>query len=351
MANHEVISIDIGSKNTKIVIGKQQNNNVIINAAFMFNTPLNSIQDGKILDMEALSAEIRKVLSQYKIKTKKVVITIESTSIIRREIELPMAKPEEMDAMIIYEIEQYLPITLSEYVIEYKITEEFVENKLKKCKILVAALPKIIAEDFLQLVKSLELTPSVLDINSNAISKLIGTKALINGESFSTDNTMAVLDIGYNNINLTIVANGATRFSRLITLGGNDIDINIANSFNLDMKHAEDKKEKEGSLSKAARSDTLDSMINDMIKFSVDRWIEEIQRMFQYYTSRDTHNRINSILLYGGSSSLDGLEDYIKTSFNMPVYRLKSFANIKTGSLENIKLEYYLNAVGAIIRK
>jgi type IV pilus assembly protein PilM len=351
LANNEVISIDIGSKNTKIVIGKQQNNNIIINSAFMLTTPANSIQDGKIMDMEALVVEIKGALNQNKIKTKKAIITIESTSIIRREIELPMAKAEELDAMVVYEIEQYLPIMLNEYVIEYKITEEFMEEKLKKYKILVAALPKAIAEEYIQLVKELELIPAVLDINSNAISKLLSTKTQINSESYNVDNTIAVLDIGYNNINLTIVSNGNTKFSRLITLGGNDIDINIANSFNLEMRHAEEKKMKEGNLSNIKDGNTLDSMFNDMIRFSVDRWIEEIQRMFQYFTSRDTHNRINSIYLYGGSSNLNGLEDYIKTSFNMPVHRLKSFGSIKTGKLDNLKLEYYLNSIGAIIRK
>ncbi len=351
MANNEYISLDIGSKNIKIVVGKQQSSNIVVSAAFMFPTPVNSIQDGKIMDLDALVQSIKKSLNDNKLKAKKAILTIESTSIIRREIVLPMVKPDEMEAMVRYEIEQYLPIMLNEYVVEYRILEEFTDEDAKKCKILVAAISKLMVEDYLQLVRALELVPSALDINSNAISKLFASKQTLNGQSYALDKTIALVDYGHNSINFTIVSNGLTKFSRLITLGGSDIDINIANTLNLDTSHAEEKKIKEGKLTSSSEGSTTDAMLSDMIRYSVDRANEEIQRMFQYYTSRENTNRIDEILLFGGGANLNGLDEYLKSAFNIPVYKISSLSSFKYSKQDSLQLEYFLNAAGAIIRR
>lgn len=350
--DHNVLSIDIGSDNIKMVTGRQQGPNLLISSVHMFPTPQHSFQDGRITDMDAIKNEIGKAISSNNIKAKKVIFTIDSTSIIRRELELPVVKPEEMDSMVRFEIEQYLPIIMSEYVIEYKVQEEFTDENIKKARILVAALPSSIAEDFLQLVKELKLSPHALDINSNSISKLFATKNMINGEGYGLDKTVAFIDFGYSSINLNIISKGITKFSRLITNGGNDIDVNIANSFNLDVRQAENKKMAECNLQQGQEGNVSSSMINDMIRMTVDSWVQDIQRLFQYYTSRGNLNRIDEIYIYGGSSNLKGLVGYLNSSLNIPAFKISSINNIKLGKLANtVELEYYLNAIGAIIRK
>jgi type IV pilus assembly protein PilM len=346
----EVVSIDIGSQNIKVAVGKQQGNSIVIGSAFLFLTPVNAIQDGKILEMDKLTEAIRRAFHENAVKAKKAILTIESTSIIRREMDLPAVKPEELDTMVRYEAEQYLPIVMSDYIIEYKIIDEYTEEQVKKYKILLAALPKALAEDFLTLIRGLPLTPAVLDIHSNAISKLFSQKGMINGGAYHPDKTIAVLDMGFNSINLTVVSKGSTRFSRLIGSGGYDIDINVTNTFNLDMKQAEEKKKKEVDIVSAA-SDPLDAMLNESVKGTVESWMTEIQRMFQYYTSRESKNTIDEIYIYGGSSNLKGLADYMKAVLNLPVYQIKSFGNVKLSKQSSIPIEFYVNAVGAIMRK
>lgn len=350
MFERDVISLDIGTQKTKVVVGKHKRSNIIVETAFMFNTPANSMQDGKIIDINTLAREIKRELSNHKIKIKKTIITIESTAVIRREIVLPYVKGEELKTMILYEIEQYLPIMLSEYVIEYKITDEFLEDKIRKCKILVSVLPKVMAEEYLQLLKMVDLTPYVMDIKSNSISKIFDLKTNINAKAYKNEKTVAIIDMGYSNINLTIITKGATKFSRLVPLGGSDIDIEIANSFNIEMKHAEKKKIEEGTLDTSNSGSISEGLFNDIIKKSVDHWIEEIQRMFQYFTSRDTNNRIDEIYLHGGSSELTGMADYISTNLNISTSVIKDLSCLKAKD-NQINTHNYLNAIGAIIRK
>ncbi|CAH2214672.1 type IV pilus assembly protein PilM [Tepidibacter aestuarii] len=352
MFNNKVLSIDIGNKNIKIVLGKQNKNNVIVEKAMVIETPPNSYKDGNILDIENLKSVINRYIQNENIKTKKTICTVQSTSIIKREITLPVAKKEEeMNTMVRFEIEQYLPIIFDDYVIEYKILETFIEEDIKKGRITVAALPKTIAEDYLKLIKELDLTPVALDMNSNSVSKLCESKVTINDENSSLDKTVVVIDIGHNYINLNMISNGILEFSRIIPVGSNEIDINIANMLNLSLEEAEKRKIENSNLNHENGLVSLE-MLNDIVKDSVNTWIQEIRRLFRYYENIKRENKIEEIYLYGGGSDIKGLEDHFKKELNIEVIKIETMSNIKLGKeAQDTKLNQYLNCIGSIIRK
>ncbi|WP_202710853.1 type IV pilus assembly protein PilM [Sporosalibacterium faouarense] len=348
---NKLLAIDLGNKNIKIVEGKQQGNQVIIEKATSVATPLHSYNDGQILDKESLKSIIHGTLEASNIKAKKTICSIESTSIITREITLPNVKEGEMDSMVKYEVEQYLPIMLDDYVVEYKVLNEFEEEGVSKSRILVAAIPKLIVENFLELFKEINLKPYVLDVNSNAISKVFFKKLKVNQDESNLEKTIGVIDIGHNFINVDIISKGIVQFSRLINSGGKDIDINIANHFNLSLEEAEKKKINDSNIEKNIGLAPSTEILNDAVKSSIDNWIAEINRVFQYYTTRSTGNKIDKLYLHGGSSSLKGIAPYMHSLLNMPVEQIKDIDKIKLSKTsENIKIANYLNAIGAIIR-
>lgn len=352
MFNNKVLSIDIGNKNIKIVVGKQSKNNVSVEKAMEIETPPNSYRDGKIFDIEELKSVINKYVHSENIKTKKTICTVQSTSIINREITLPVAKKEEeMNTMVRFEIEQYLPIMFDDYVIEYKILETFTEEDIKKGRITVAALPKTIVEDYLKLIKELNLIPVALDMNSNAVSKLYESKVTINDENSSLNKTVAVIDIGHNSMNLNMISNGVLEFSRVIPVGSNEIDINIANMLNLSLEEAEKRKIENSNLNNVNSLISIE-MLNDVVRDSVDNWIQEIRRLFRYYKNIKRENKIDEIYLYGGGSDIKGLEDHLKKELDISVVKIEKMSNVKLDKkVQDMNLNQYLNCIGSIIRK
>jgi len=350
--NNKVLSIDIGSKNIKIILGKQNKNSVLVEKATLIETPHNSYKDGNIVNIESLKSVINKYIKNENIKAKKTICTVQSTAIINREIILPIAKKEEeMNTMVRFEIEQYLPIMFDDYVIEYKILETFIEEDVKKGRITVAALPKTIAEDYLKLIKELNLIPVALDMNSNAVSKLYESKVTINDENSSLNKTVAVIDIGHNHMNLNMISNGVLEFSRVIPVGSSEIDINIANMSNVSLEEAEKRKIENSNLNNINSLISLE-MLNDVVKDSVNAWIQEIRRLFRYYKNIKRENKIEEIYLYGGGADIKGLEDYLQNELDIPVVKIEKISTIKLGKeVQDIKLNQYLNCIGSIIRK
>ncbi|WP_069649462.1 type IV pilus assembly protein PilM [Caloranaerobacter ferrireducens] len=352
MFTKEVISMDIGTRYIKIAIGKEKNGSIIIKNAFKLDTPTNSIKDGNILDLNSIKSLISKKILEEKVKAKRVIVTVQSSSIIKRELVLPKVKEEELNSIVNIEIEQYLPIMLSDYLIDYKVLEEFEEDNVKKVRILVVIAPKALVERYLKLIKELNLKPYVLDVNSNVISKLFSSDMLINSENYSFDKTVAVIDLGNEQINVNIISRGILSFSRLINNGGRELDINIANSFNLNLIEAEKRKIETIDLFENEIDMTSTQVLNNVARNTIDIWIEEIDKIFNYYTSRSLGNKIDCIYLYGGSSNIKGIEDYFAKKLNIITKKISDVGLVNVNNEINDKeISIFLNSVSAIIRR
>lgn len=368
----EYLSMDIGSHSIKLVTGKIDKNKININHTTTISMPENAYEDGKINNMLEVKEAIKRALNEHKIQTKSVICTIESTFILTREIILPAVTPEEMKEMIGYEIGEYLPIELEKYVIQYKVIEEFIEGDVKKIKLLVAALPTEIAQSYFELIEFLGLEPIALDIHSNAISKLFHPSAIINQRDRIHDKTIALLDLGHRHINVVILQKGAYKFHRIIPVGAVEIDTVSASYFNLDPKEAQLKKYELDDMNAsgedvAAGLDRIHSnrsydlseknsgsniFVLDAVRSTVDAWIDEINKVFKYYTSRSAHNSIDVVYLYGGSAQFQDIAAYISGFLNIPTYivnQIDAVAFIEP--LASEQLSAYLNAIGALIRK
>lgn len=339
MFNNKILSIDIGNKNINIAVGQKLGSSVTINSLKIIPTPKDSFEDGEILNLEFIKSSIKNFLDLEKIRVGKIVFTIQSTSVIIRDVILPYAKEEELKSMVNYEISDYLPIELNDYVIEYKVLDYIQEGKEKKAKILVAALPKSIVDNYLKLSYDLKLKPYIMDLSFNAMTACF--------DSNNTD-TIAVIDLGHRFIEITVIANGVIEFSRLINHGARELDLSIANYFNLTLEEAERVK-KEYSINKLDESNTS-AALKEVVKESLNLWMIEIDKIFQFYMSRNASNKIDSVYIHGGSAKLQGLCQYFNEYFEIPAFTIKDINGIKT--VKNIDIDYdcFLNCIGGIMK-
>lgn len=346
-----MLSIDIGSQNIKIVEGKYAAGKVSISKTVTVPTPPETFYNGEIIDRARIELAINEVLKKESIRAKSVAFTLESTEAISREIVLPWAKPQELGQIIKFEAEQYLPIEMEKYILQHKIMSEFEEEGIKKITVLVVALPKVMGEDYLDLGRNTGLLPHYLDIHSNSIHKLLHPKAVVNDSYPLEKQTIAAIDLGHQFINITIIDKGQFKFSRLLNIGGKDIDINISNLLNISSEEAEAKKKEIKNISHSAeQNDPI--KIEYTVKETITTWLEDIQKVFRYHTSRSTDNVIDSICIYGGSSHIEGISTYIQEFFNTPTFKINGLNNVKfDNSSKEISISNYINAIGSIIRR
>lgn len=349
--SQNLVCLDIGSQNIHIIQGKYNKNIIAIRDAIECPIPVGVFHDGRIEDFELLRSTIRSSLTSNKIKGKNAVITTQSTSVITRDILLPAADRKQLENMVKYEIEQYLPIVASEYIVEYTVVGEVIEDGVTKYKIQVAAMPINMVENFTNLIKECDLKPIALDLHFNAVAKLFSKKVSINGEIFNSEKTYAFIDLGHHSITIHILNMGKLAFSRIINLGSKEIDDEISMAFNISLDQAEKKKIKEANLDPEVFDEHMSDQCNDIIRSKIDIWLSEIQKIFQYYISRTTGNRIEGIYLMGGASGLKALAKYVEQALNLKTQTIANLDIIKLDKkISELNSMNFINALGGLIR-
>jgi type IV pilus assembly protein PilM len=347
-----IVAIDLGTNKVKAVVGRYAKDKLIIDRTFTVDTPEGSVADGNILNSVNLSRVVEGLLVGNGINIKDASITSNGTQIINREIIVPAAAGEELDTLVKYEIQQYLPINMDDYVVQYSILEEFKQDDLTKYRVLVVTYPHRLAKQHYELLNNANLKPSVLDVTFNSINKLFNDVKLVNNKEYNNSGSNAFIDMGAETLNVNIYNDGKLDFTRIIKSGGHLIDRLISRKLGINFEEAEQKKLNLGSISDTLLfGDAESDIINKLIVEAVDEWIEELGRIIQFYKNKKQGNKVDKIYIHGGSSNLKGMEEYLSQKLNIQVERIESLNNVVLGNAVNAAdLNRYLNAIGAIIR-
>lgn len=320
MLQQNTLLIELGSAQVKIGVAKYRGGVVHVQDAFLVDLPENIFLDGKILQEDIMRTLLFNALQERQIKAKEACLTLNGTNIITREISLPDVADHELADMLQYEIQQYMPIDLEQYVIEHKVLERFREDDHPKVRLMVVAISKQDVEQYYQFVKSLNVKPIHMDINGNALAKLFSPQIHVNSHEPIGNQTIAVIDMGSHSMTVNILQNGTLKMSRLVEWEGVDLD-----------------QLSEGKI-------VFDTMVNSLSS--------RIQRVFQYYASRGTASHVDCIYLYGGASNLDGLCEKLHEFFIMPVETISQLSNVQLSTQSNgIDLKRYLNTFGTIVKE
>ncbi len=345
--NLQGVIVDLGTNSIKLVEGKFQKNRLSLNKVIQIPTPEGCIADGKVMNLQGVIDVLDFIINENGIKAKDVIFTTNSSSIINRDILIPLVQEEEMETVIRYEIQQYLPINLDDYIIQFIVLDEIVDDVGAKLKINVTSFPERMAFAYYSVVNSLELNPYALDVTYNSVNKIANYAEYASNNGQVMGGTVAFVDMGATSINVAIFKNGKLDFTRMIKSGGDNIDYALSQSLNMSIKSTESIKINEGNL----LNDDDKDISNVTIKKAVDEILEDLERILQFYSNK-SNTSIDKIYIYGGLSNLNNINLYMKNKLAIEVVKVDKIGNIDITSKDLINENFgqYLNAIGAIIR-
>ena len=336
----DVVAFDIGTNTIKVVEGRYTKNRLQVYKMFEFDTPEGTMEDGRIVNEKDLAHTIKGQLKKNSVKAKEATVTTSSSTIISRDVTIPVVAEDEMETVIRYEIEQYLPIKLDDYIIQFVVLDRITESDGPKFKVNVVAYPKVTARSYYDLIGALDLTPFVLDVNYNSLKKVSDLAGLNNSGS-----TLAFIDMGATSINVTIFKQGKLDFTRIIKYGGDSIDYAVSSKLNIQTKAAEAEKISKGSLVNIGEYDEL----NSTLKETIDEILGELERILQFYNNQAVGNRIQKVIIYGGTSNIKGLQEYMEERIGVKTEKINRLNNIEFAAGRN-SVEKYMNVLGSFVR-
>lgn len=153
--------------------------------------------------------QLKQRLKKDRIPLKKLKVALSCPGVITRIITLPLLSTKELDKLLTEQVDQYFTMNIEDYLIDYRIMDQFVEDGQKRQRILLAAIPKYQWEKFRKECEDLGFTPKVVDLAADSLARLysqVGSPSKSDPQSLVPD--LAIVDLGRERIEIVLLEHG-----------------------------------------------------------------------------------------------------------------------------------------------
>jgi len=337
----DVIGLDIGSSSVKLVELKGSKRGHQLKNLGESLLPPEAIVNKVINNPESVIDAIVSLVDDLNIKNKNVAIGVSGHSVIIKKVSMPKMTDKELREAIPWELEQYIPQSIEDVNYDFQILPgETAEGNME---VLIVAAKKDIANSYMNVVTDSGLNPALIDVDVYALGNMFDANYT------EIQDLVALVNVGASIININILKDGVSIFTRDITTGGNQFTEMIQKEFDVNFDEAEKMKYKLGHDS-SAELERVSRDFNDMI-------CGEIKRTLDFFTNTIWKEKVPTILLGGGSSKVPSMQNTLQTLTNSNVEIINPFRNISynlkdfdTGYIADIGQKMIV-ATGLAIRK
>lgn len=263
-----------------------------------------------------VAALIRDLLRESDVSTKEINFSVPASSSFITTITIPTISKGEVAQAIPYEARKYVPIPLSEVMLDWEILPSE-KGREENIDIILVAVPKEVVDKFKRVAEMAGAKFRSLEVETFSLSR-----ALVGNDTTPT----VILNIGHITTTLAIVDKGKVRLSSYFAHGSMELTRAIERGLELTRSRAETVK-KEVGLSGKIEEREIASVMTPILGLL----LEEVERVISLY-NRHASRKVQKIVTAGGGSNLKGITDYLSTKFKMEVIRGNPFMRVQTPS-------------------
>jgi len=267
------------------------------------------------LVVEALSH----LISENNIKNQFFGTSLSGHSVIIKRIPLPSMTEAELAESIQWEAEQYIPFDINDVNLDYVVLGESGGDTMD---VLLVAVKKDRIADYTSVIVQAGKQPALVDVDVFALQNAYEINYGVPSE------TVALVNVGASVMNINVVHQGASVFWRDVAFGGNQYTEAIQRELNLPREEAERLKrgERVGEHSLQNVLGILNSVSEDLAA--------ELQKTVDFFVATSSVDRLDKLVLAGGSAQVLNLDEVLKDRFQVAVEVMNPFRNIRYSESE-----------------
>ncbi|WP_459911234.1 type IV pilus biogenesis protein PilM [Desulfotomaculum defluvii] len=270
-------AVDIGTQEIKLIELKLSNGVPLIHKYASMATP--PLREGKLAEEETAQA-LTRLTDLAGISSREVITAISGAKVITRQMKLPPMEDGALEETVKSEVSKYIPLPVEDLTLRYvKLGLEKGEAE-DQLNIMLIAVPTALVEQYYHIFFMAGLTLKAIDLQAFGLWRLFGRT--------ESTRTLAVLDIGSTYSQVLVMKEGKIKFLRGITIGSQAFIQEIAF-----LNHPE----------------APGGMHNLAL---------ELKRSLDYYCSQRGEETIQRVILTGGGSKLNGVEQYLSRICSVP---------------------------------
>jgi type IV pilus assembly protein PilM len=311
----QVVGCDVGSSSIKIVELKPLKNGEyqLVHAAIAKLSP-EAIVDGAIMDSSLVVEALSRLISENNIRNPNFGGSLSGHSVIIKKIQLPAMTEAELAESIQWEAEQYIPFDINDVNLDYVVLDASSGDTMD---VLLVAVKKDRIADYTSVLVQAGKEPVLVDVDVFALQNAYETNYPLG------DETIGLVNIGASVMNINVLHGGTSIFWRDVAFGGNQYTEAIQRELNLPRDEAERLKlgEQVGEHSLQQVMGVLNSVSEDLAA--------ELQKTFDFFIATSSVDRLDRVVLGGGSAQVLNLSTILKDRFQVDVDVMNPFRNIR----------------------
>ncbi len=320
--NPTLMGLDIGSSSVKAIELSRQGQSYEVVRFGMAPLPPEAIVQGAFLNTSAIVEAIQAAVAQAEIKLKDVATAVSGHSVIVKKITMQEMSREQLGESIRWEAEQYIPFDVNEVNLDFEIVEGSQHDG--QMDVVLVAAKKDLLDDYVQVISEAGLNAAVVDVAGFAVEN-----AFEANEDVDSADTVAILNIGAQVVNINIVSRHVPLFTRDVNLGGAQYTEEIQKTLSIGFEEAE--QIKLGGGGEAASQDVMPQEVEQAVRSTTQSIVGEIARSLEFYTATAADSRIDRIVLAGGAAQVSGLARAFEERMGIPVSVLDPLERVTPG--------------------
>lgn len=342
-----MLGIDISSSSVKLVeLGCNRAGDLVLERCAIEPLERGWITDGNIENFDEVAEAVRRVVRKSGSRTKNVALALPASAVITKKIILPGGLSErDLEAQVEAEANQYIPFSLDEVSLDFCVIGPS-STSVGDVEVLIAASRKEKVSDRQGLAEAAGLKPAVMDVESYA-SRLAAGRVIETLPNQGVDAVVALFEVGAMTTSMQVLRNDEVLYERDQAFGGAQLTQLIVRQYGFSSDEAEAKK-RSGDLPEDYGNAVLSPFIESMA--------QEIGRALQFFFTSTPYNKVDHILVAGGSAALPGLTDAVTLQTSFACMVINPFDGMEMGaSVQARKITReapsYLTSTGLALRR
>ncbi|MEZ5701804.1 MAG: pilus assembly protein PilM [Burkholderiaceae bacterium] len=342
-----LLGIDVSSSSVKLVeLSRNRAGDLVLERCAIEPLERGWISDGNIEKFDEVADAIRRVVRKSGSKTKQAALALPASAVITKKIMLPGGLSEkELEAQVESEANQYIPFSLDEVSLDFCVLGPSATS-VGDTEVLIAASRKEKVSDRQGLAEAAGLQPVVLDIEPYA-SRMAAARVIETLPNQGVDSLVALFEVGAVTTSMQVIKNDDVLYERDQAFGGAQLTQLIVRQYGFSMDEAEAKK-RSGDLPDDYRTAVLEPFIESMS--------QEIGRALQFFFTSTPHNKVDHILLAGGSAAIPGLTEAVTKQTASACMVINPFDGMEMASTVHARkiareAPSYLTSTGLALRR
>ena len=312
------VGLDIGSSSIKVVQLKEGSAGLELQNFDIVPLPEEAVVDGSLMNFTAVVDKIKEIWKTHKIRNREVALGVSGHSVIIKKISLPQMSRDELAEQIQWEAEQYIPFDIKDVNVDVQVLNE--ETAQGQMDVLLVAAKKDVINDYTSVTVEAGLKPVVVDVDTFCIQNMFELS-----HGFPPNETVALINVGATVMNINVISDGVTSFTRDITMGSMSLTQEIQKQLGVSFEEAEHYKTGgDGELSNSS----LLQEVAQMSERVSESLVTEIQRSIDFFAATSVNADISKVYLTGGGSQMVTLVNSLERRLEVPVQVVNPFKGI-----------------------